>query len=92
MYVPLAQPYGRFVNEMLSAQRYPEVKLVPGKDIVRPYDVSAWTLPLMMGVERRAGHAPGGAARRGGRVPAQLATRRRRLRPRARQPGDAPGS
>jgi hypothetical protein len=50
VYVPLAQPYGRFVKEMLTAQRYPETKLVAGKEIVRPYDVSAWTLPLMMGV------------------------------------------
>jgi hypothetical protein len=50
VYVPLAQPYGRFVREMFSVQRYPETKLVAGKDIVRPYDVSAWTLPLMMGV------------------------------------------
>ena len=50
VYVPLAQPYGRFVSELLTPQRYPETKLVPGKDIVRPYDVSSWTLPLMMGV------------------------------------------
>ncbi len=50
VYVPLAQPYGRFVEEMLSVQRFPEVKLVPGREIVRPYDVAAWTLPLMMGV------------------------------------------
>ncbi|HEX9187254.1 MAG TPA: M14 metallopeptidase family protein [Vicinamibacteria bacterium] len=50
VYVPLAQPYGRFVSELLTPQRYPETKLVPGRDIVRPYDVSAWTLPLMMGV------------------------------------------
>ncbi len=50
VWIPLAQPYGRFVREMLSVQRYPEVKLVAGKDIVRPYDVAAWTLPLMMGV------------------------------------------
>ncbi len=50
VYVPLAQPYGRFVQEMLTTQRYPETKLVPGREIVRPYDVSAWTLPLMMGV------------------------------------------
>ncbi len=56
VYVPLAQPYGPFVNELLTPQRYPETKLVPGKDIVRPYDVSAWTLPLMMGV--RAERAP----------------------------------
>jgi hypothetical protein len=59
VYVPLAQPYGRFVNELLTPQRYPETKLVPGKDIVRPYDVSAWTLPLMMGVTaERATLAP----------------------------------
>jgi len=50
IWVPLAQPYGRFVEEMLDTQRYPEVKLIPGDDVVRPYDVSAWTLPLMMGV------------------------------------------
>jgi hypothetical protein len=51
VYVSLAQPYGRFVSELMTAQRYPETKLVPGKDIVRPYDVSSWTLPLMMGVD-----------------------------------------
>src|SRR5712692_1995795 len=50
IYIPLAQPYGKFVSEMFSTQRYPEVKLVAGKEIVRPYDVAAWTLPLMMGV------------------------------------------
>ncbi len=60
VWVPLAQPYGRFVNELLTPQRYPETKLVPGKDIVRPYDVSAWTLPLMMGVSvERAALPPG---------------------------------
>ncbi len=50
VFIPLAQPYGKFVAEMFSVQRFPEVKLVEGKEIVRPYDVSAWTLPLMMGV------------------------------------------
>ena len=50
VWIPLAQPYGRFVSEMFTTQRYPEVKLVPGKDIVRPYDVAAWTMPMMMGV------------------------------------------
>ena len=56
VWIPLAQPYGRFVEEMFTVQRYPEVKLVPGRDIVRPYDVSAWSLPLMMGVSvERAG-------------------------------------
>lgn len=59
-WIPLAQPYGRFVREMFERQDYPEVKLVPGRDIVRPYDVSAWTLPMMMGVEvERAALPPG---------------------------------
>ncbi|MCX6144283.1 MAG: M14 family metallopeptidase [Ignavibacteriales bacterium] len=49
-YIPTAQPYGRFVKEMLGVQRYPEVKLVAGPNIVPPYDMTAWSLPLMMGV------------------------------------------
>ncbi len=60
VFLPLAQPYGRFVREMLEPQRYPEVKLVPGKEIVRPYDVAAWTLPMMMGVEVRRATLPDG--------------------------------
>lgn len=48
--VPLHQPYGRFVSEMLGVQRYPKVKPVAGGNILPPYDVAAWSLPLMMGV------------------------------------------
>ena len=48
--IPLAQPYGRFVDEMLGLQRYPEVKPAPNTGILEPYDVAAWSLPLMMGV------------------------------------------
>jgi hypothetical protein len=62
-WIPLAQPYGKFVSEMFETQRYPEVKLVAGKEIVRPYDVSAWSLPLMMGVEVERGSLPDGLAR-----------------------------
>jgi hypothetical protein len=60
IYIPLAQPYGKFVSEMFSTQRYPEVKLVAGKEIVRPYDVAAWTLPLMMGVTVEKATLPAG--------------------------------
>ena len=63
LWVPLAQPYGVFVSEMLTTQRYNEVKLVSGPDIVRPYDVSAWSLPLMMGVQVERGTMPEGLAR-----------------------------
>ncbi|HEY6348554.1 MAG TPA: M14 family metallopeptidase [Candidatus Angelobacter sp.] len=46
-----AQPYGRFVEEMMGSQRYPEVKPAPNSGILEPYDVAAWSLPLMMGVK-----------------------------------------
>jgi len=59
-WIPLAQPYGKFVREMFEPQRYPEVRLVAGKEIVRPYDVSAWTLPLMLGVRVEKGTLPEG--------------------------------
>ncbi|HEX9161708.1 MAG TPA: M14 family zinc carboxypeptidase, partial [Thermoanaerobaculia bacterium] len=49
-WITMAQPYGRFISEMLEPQRYPEVRLMPGKDILRPYDIATWTLPLQMGV------------------------------------------
>jgi hypothetical protein len=49
-WIPMAQPYSKFVAELLEPQRYPEVRLQPGRDILRPYDVATWTLPLAMGV------------------------------------------
>ena len=48
--IPTAQPYGRFVEEMLGIQRYPEVRPAANSGILEPYDVAAWSLPLMMGV------------------------------------------
>jgi hypothetical protein len=49
-YLPTAQPYARFVNEFLGTQKYPEVKPTPGAPILEPYDMTAWSLPLMMDV------------------------------------------
>ncbi len=47
-----AQPYRPFLVEMMERQRYPEVRQGPDtKEIFRPYDVTAWSLPLLMGVE-----------------------------------------
>ncbi len=46
-----AQPYRGFLMEMMERQRYPEVRQGPDtREIYRPYDVTAWTLPLSMGV------------------------------------------
>jgi hypothetical protein len=49
--VPTAQPYGKFAGTLLSNQRYPKVRVAQNAPILRPYDVTAWTLPLLMGVE-----------------------------------------
>lgn len=62
-WIPLAQPYSKFVLEMLEPQRYPEVRLQAGRDILRPYDVATWTLPLQMGVRVARGRMPEGTTR-----------------------------
>jgi hypothetical protein len=50
--IPAAQPYRPFLVEMMERQRYPEVRQGPDtKEIFKPYDVTAWTLPLLMGVD-----------------------------------------
>ncbi|HEY7368985.1 MAG TPA: M14 metallopeptidase family protein, partial [Thermoanaerobaculia bacterium] len=59
-WIPLAQPYSRFVVEMLEPQRYPEVRLQSGADILQPYDIATWTLPLMMGVRVDRAELPDG--------------------------------
>jgi hypothetical protein len=73
VFIPLAQPYGLFIRSMLSPERYPEVKLVPGKEIIRPYDVTAWTLPMMMGVTVEKTTLPSGLAPyAGGKTPPRV--------------------
>jgi hypothetical protein len=39
-----AQPYGAYAKDLLEVQRYP--------DGPAPYDVSGWTLPMLLGVRR----------------------------------------
>jgi hypothetical protein len=54
-----AQPYRPFLIEMMERQRFPEVRQGPDtKEIFQPYDVTAWTLPLLMGVEWTRVDAP----------------------------------
>ena len=80
-WIPLAQPYSRFVAELLEPQRFPEVRLVEGRDILDPYDVSTWTLPLMMGVDAEQATLPSDP---GPRLTEKL------LDPTTRTPGPAP--
>ena len=49
--IPAAQPYRAFLLTMLRPQRYPEVQGSNGGDILEPYDVTSWSLPISMGVD-----------------------------------------
>jgi len=48
--VRLSQPYRTFVKEVMESQRYPERHYTPGGELIRPYDITSWSLPLHMGV------------------------------------------
>ncbi|MBN2357240.1 hypothetical protein JXO59_14080 [candidate division KSB1 bacterium] len=52
--VPLSQPYRAFVKEVMEAQQYPVRRFTPGGEIIRPYDITTWSLPLHRGVKARA--------------------------------------
>ena len=48
--VPLAQPYRGFVKEVMERQHYPVRHYTPEGEVIRPYDITSWSLPLHLGV------------------------------------------
>lgn len=49
--IPLAQPFRAFIKEVMEKQRYPVRRYTPGGEIIQPYDITSWSLPLHRGLQ-----------------------------------------
>ena len=49
--VPFNQVFGRYAKDMLEKQTYPEVRRSPTSPPEAPYDVTAWSLGMLLGVK-----------------------------------------
>jgi len=49
--IPLTQVFARYAKDLLEKQTYPEVRRTPTSAPEPPYDVTAWSLGMQMGVD-----------------------------------------
>ncbi|MBN2615022.1 MAG: hypothetical protein JXR71_04950 [Bacteroidales bacterium] len=52
--IPMAQAYRPFIKEVMEAQQYPVRRFTTGGEVIRPYDITSWSLPLHKGLESKA--------------------------------------
>jgi Zinc carboxypeptidase len=49
--IPMTQVFARYAKDMLEKQTYPEVRRSPQSAPEPPYDVTAWSLGMLLGVD-----------------------------------------
>jgi hypothetical protein len=49
--VPLAQAFRPFIKEVMEKQQFPLRHYTPNGKIIKPYDITSWSLPLHKGVK-----------------------------------------
>ena len=49
--IPLAQAYRSFIKEVMERQTFPVRHYTPDGKIIKPYDITSWSLPLHRGVQ-----------------------------------------
>lgn len=48
--IPLSQPFRPFIKEVMEVQEYPVRHYSAADDLIKPYDITTWSLPLHKGV------------------------------------------
>lgn len=56
--IPMTQVFARYAKDILEKQTYPEVRRSPNSPPEPPYDVTAWSLGMLLGVETVAVKSP----------------------------------
>src|SRR5437867_8927882 len=49
--IPMTQVSARYAKDMLETQTYPEVRRGPNAAPEPPYDVTAWSLGMLLGID-----------------------------------------
>jgi len=56
--IPMSQVFARYAKDILEKQTYPEVRRSPTSPPEPPYDVTAWSLGMLLGVDHVVAHKP----------------------------------